>query len=132
MVPDRAWYPPATTPSVGHQLAEPTAPQSAGGSGAGPRGVGLAPQNFFGSQGGCWLLIRLIRILSNPLTSFGRHGDQSKDLFIRKVVASHKRRQTDVAFFYEQEECVVLSMVKIASAAERVIDTRDLYVVRPR
>ena len=38
----------------------------------------------------------------------------------------------DVAFFCEQEECVVLSVVEIASNVERVIDTRDLYVVQLR
>ena len=78
------------------------------------------------------MLIRLTRLLRNTLTSFGRYGDQSKDLFIWKVVGSHRRRQTDVAFFCEQEECMVLSVVKIASDVERLIDTRDFYVVRPR
>ena len=78
------------------------------------------------------MLIRLTGLLCYPLTSLRRHDDQSKDLFIWKVVTSHRWRQTDVAFFCEQKECVVLSVVKIVSNVERVIDTRDLYVVQPR
>ena len=51
MVLDRVRYPSAVTPSAGCRLVGPTAPRSAVESGAGPQGVGLAPQRFLRGLG---------------------------------------------------------------------------------
>ena len=87
--------------------------RSAAGFNAGPQELGERRGDFFRGQDCCSRMVRLTVLLSDPFTSFRRHGNQSRDLFFWKTIASHRRRQTDVACFREQEERIVYVMRKV-------------------
>ena len=48
--------------------------------------LGECRGDFFKGQDSCSRLVRLTGLLSNPLTFLRRHGNQSRDLFFRKIV----------------------------------------------